>query len=66
MPYRACGPFFLSLLLGACGDGSRPSAAENEQLNNAAEMLNAAPDALANIDDDALGETESNQIGEER
>ena len=59
MPYRACGPFFLGLLLSACGDGSKPSAAENEQLNNAAEMLDAAPGTLEGIDENALGEPAS-------
>jgi hypothetical protein len=56
-PFRACGPFLLALLLGACGDSSRPSAAENEQLQNAADMLDSAPNALAGIDEQALGET---------
>ncbi|HEU5481943.1 MAG TPA: hypothetical protein VFU80_02460 [Sphingomicrobium sp.] len=62
MPYPACGPFLLALLLGACSDQSRPSAAENEQLDNAAEMLDAAPGTLANIDENALGEPERNEI----
>ena len=56
MPYRACGPFLFALLLCACGEGTRPSAAENEQLNNAAGMLDAAPDTLANIDENAISE----------
>ena len=47
---RACGPFLFALLLGACSDETRPSAAENEQLDDAAEMLNAAPATLENID----------------
>lgn len=64
MPHRACGPLLLALLLCACADDSRPSAAQNDQLDNAAEMLNAAPDVLAGIDDNALGEpvkTSANQ-----
>ena len=56
MPHRACGPFLLALLLGACGDGSKPSAEENEQLNNASEMLDEAENALADIDDNLLVE----------
>lgn len=54
-PYRACGPFLLALLLSACGSGTSPSAEENRQLDNAAEMLDAAPQALGNIDDTAVG-----------
>lgn len=60
MPYRACGPFLLALLLGACGGGSKPSAEENEQLNNASQMLDEADNALAGIDDNLLGEPEGN------
>jgi hypothetical protein len=60
MPHRACGPFLLALLLGACGDGSKPSAEENEQLNNASEMLDEAENALAEIDDNLLREPEGN------
>jgi hypothetical protein len=54
MPYRACGPFLLALLLAACGSGTSPSAEENRQLDNAAEMLDAAPQTLGNIDGNAL------------
>lgn len=50
----ACGPFLLALLLAACEEGSRPSAAEDEQLNNAAEILDSAPSALEGVDDNAL------------
>jgi len=60
MPYRACGPFLLALLLGACGGGSKPSAEENEQLNNASEMLDEADNALAGIDGNLLRETDGN------
>lgn len=60
MPHRACGPFFLALLLGACGGSSKPSAEENEQLNNASEMLDEAENALAGIDDNLLREPEGN------
>ena len=61
MPHRACGPFLLALLLCGCGDRSRPSAEESDQLNNAAEMLDSAPGALANIDGNALGATGDNE-----
>lgn len=60
MPYRACGPFLLALLLGACGGGSKPSAEENEQLNNASEMLDEADNALAGIDGNLLREPDGN------
>jgi hypothetical protein len=62
MPIRACGPFLLALLLGSCGDRSTPSAEENRQLDNAAEMLDSAPGELANIDANALGPAEENAI----
>ena len=56
MPALACGPFLLAALLGGCGEDSRPSAHDNAQLDNAAEMLDAAPNTLADIDENALGE----------
>lgn len=56
MPHWACGPFLLALLLGSCGDGSKPTAEESEQLNNASEMLDEAENALADIDDNLLAE----------
>ena len=59
-PLLACGPFFLALLLSACGDGSTPSAEENEQLNNASEMLDEVDNALADIDHNLLGEPANN------
>ena len=55
-PIRACGPFLLALLLAACAEGTRPSAGESEQLNEAEAALNSAPDALSNIDEGVLGE----------
>jgi hypothetical protein len=54
MPKLACGPFLLALTLGSCGDRSTPSAEENRQLDNAAELLDSAPGELANIDENAL------------
>jgi hypothetical protein len=62
MPLRACGPFLLALLLAACGNGTSPSAEENRQLDNAAEMLDAAPQTLSNIDDNALGPDDGNSV----
>ncbi len=58
MPLLACGPFLLALLASACSDGTSPSAEENRQLDNAAEMLDSAPDTLANIDENALNSLE--------
>lgn len=62
MPILACGPFLLALALLGCGDGTSPSAEEDQQLDNAAEMLDRAPDALANIDDNGLGDSDANLI----
>lgn len=59
-PLRACGPFFMLVALASCAEESRPSAAENEQLENAAEMLDSAPAELEDIDENALGEAGSN------
>ena len=58
MPNRACGPFLLALLLGACAEDTRPSADESDQLNEAESALDSAPDTLANIDESALVESE--------
>ena len=62
MPLMACGPFLLAFVLGSCGDRSTPSAEENRQLDNAAQMLDRAPGELANIDENSLGGTEENTI----
>ncbi len=59
-PFVACGPFLLVLALSACSERTTPSAEENRQLENAAEMLDSAPDALANIDENSLGSPDSN------
>lgn len=59
MPRLACGPFLLALIVGGCSDRTIPSAEENRQLDNAGEMLDSAPDALANIDENALGPAEA-------
>lgn len=61
-PLLACGPFLMLALLGSCGDRSTPSAEQNRQLDNAAEMLDSAPDILSNVDSDLPGETEGNNV----
>jgi hypothetical protein len=55
----------LAFLLASCGDKSTPSAEENRQLDNAAELLNSAPDELANIDANALGPVDSDTAANE-
>ena len=62
MPMLACGPFLLALALASCGDRSAPSEEENRQLDNAAEMLDAAPNELANIDENGLGNSDDKPI----
>ena len=62
MPVTACGPFLFAALLTSCGDRSAPSAEENRQLDNAAELLNSAPDELANIDSNAPEPSDVNSI----
>ena len=62
MPSLACGPFLLALLLSSCGDRTTPSAEENRQLDNAAEMLDSAPGELANIDENGLGNSEDDWV----
>ena len=50
--------FLLALVLTACQrDAGAPTAAENRQLDEAANMLNAAPANLEAIDDSGLGAT---------
>ena len=65
MPHRVCGPFLigLALVLAACGDRSAPSAQENAHLDDAANMLNEADEALEGIDANALGGAEDNDAG---
>jgi hypothetical protein len=65
MPLLACGPILLALSLSSCGDRDTPSAEENRQLDNAAEMLDAAPDALSNIDENTLEESDSNAVSKD-
>jgi hypothetical protein len=50
----------LTLALAACAERTTPSAEENRQLENAADLLNSAPGELADIDENALSTNESN------
>jgi hypothetical protein len=65
-PSWACGPFLLSLLLPGCGESTKPTAQQREQLENAAEMLDLAADELESIDTDGLGEPQGNSTQPER
>lgn len=56
MPGMACGPFLCLLLVAACQERSRPSAADSDQLNSTSEMLDSAPDELDSIDENQLAE----------
>ncbi len=66
MPSLVCGPFLLVLILCSCSEGSAPSAQENDQLDNAAEMLDEAPNALSGIDENALAQSKSNSTDSPR
>jgi hypothetical protein len=58
MLIRACGPFLLVSPIAGCGEPSRPSPAENRQLDNAAEMLDSAPTRLETIHENQLEDSE--------
>ena len=58
---RACGPFLLALLLGACGPETRPSAEDDARLNEAAEMLDEAPETLSNIEENQFEGAAANE-----
>ena len=62
MPFPACGPFLLALALSCCSDKTAPSAADNRQLDNAAEMLDEAPGVLANVDENGLDNSDSASV----
>ena len=54
-----------SIALAACGekkDEGGLTAADNQELNNAAEMLDASPDSLVASDDVSLGNGESTAL----
>ena len=65
MPRWACGPFLLAALLAACGDSSRPSAEESEQLDNAADMLDEADNELSGIEEQPLDEVANGEASVE-
>ena len=52
---RALVPIAMLTLTSCQGDPAAPTAAENRQLDEAANMLNQAPANLEAIDDSALG-----------
>jgi len=52
-------------MLGGCGggkDGGGLTAEENDELNNAAEMLDASPDSLVANDEAVLGNGEEDGV----
>ena len=53
------GPFLLVFAVAGCGDRTTPTGEESRQLDNAAEMLNSAPDQLSNIDENLLIEEQN-------
>jgi len=55
-PALACGLFLCAAELASCGrESTAPTPEQNQQLTNADELLNSAPDALSNIDENGLG-----------
>jgi len=55
-PALACGLFLCLPILTSCGSGdTAPTPEQNQQLANADELLNSAPETLSNIDENALG-----------
>jgi hypothetical protein len=58
-PFLAPGPF-LCLLLLSCGNPTSPSTEDDRQLDNAEDMLNAAPEELSGIDEGDLSGTAEN------
>ncbi|HET9811031.1 MAG TPA: hypothetical protein VFP53_04965 [Sphingomicrobium sp.] len=66
MPFRVCGPFLLAFLAASCADSTSPTASENRQLENAAEMLDSAPGRLNHIDSNTLEDPAANSIAEDQ
>lgn len=55
-PVLACGLFLCAAALASCGrESTAPTAEQNQQLANADELLNSAPETLSNIDENSLG-----------
>jgi hypothetical protein len=55
-PALACGLFLCLPALASCGsESTAPTPEQNQQLANADELLNAAPETLSNMDENALG-----------
>lgn len=62
MTSRTAIPLLAALLAVACADeAGTPSAEQNREMENAAEMLDQAPGRLSEIDDRELLENGANQ-----
>ena len=55
MPRLACG-LFLCLPLMSCSQSTAPDAADNRQLENAADLLEQAPGELNAVDENVMTE----------
>jgi hypothetical protein len=62
-PHPAFGPFLCLLLLAACQKADRPTAEENQQLDNAEAMLDAAPRTLNALEADDLNSATASGAG---
>lgn len=65
---KALAGFAALALLSGCGGGNEGglTADENAELNNAANMLDAAPEALSEVDEAPLDTSEANGTAAEQ